>query len=150
MPLPAGHPPFSSLSSFRGVSAAKPWVYWLEHRFVIFAVFVKNPLFGGTQARFTKSTVSWTPNQMVAFGVLGGRQDYKVISECWFSRSLGEFLLKFRGETTPKLSKLSRGLIHQDFLVLLTRCTGDSEGESAEAPSNTMDSADIITTCIKD
>ena len=45
MPLPAGHPPFSSFSSFHGVRAAKPLFYWLECRFVIFAIFVKNPLF---------------------------------------------------------------------------------------------------------
>ena len=29
----------------RGVRAAKPLFYWLECRFVIFAIFVKNPLF---------------------------------------------------------------------------------------------------------
>ena len=45
MPLPAGHPPFSSFSSFHGVRAAKPLLYWLECRFVIFAIFVKNPFF---------------------------------------------------------------------------------------------------------
>ena len=45
MPLPTGHPPFSSFSSFHGVRAAKPLFYWLECRFVIFAIFVKNPLF---------------------------------------------------------------------------------------------------------
>ena len=57
-----GHPPFSSFSSFHGVRAAKPLFCWLERKFVIFAVFVNNPpLFGGTKARFTKSTVSWTP-----------------------------------------------------------------------------------------
>ena len=45
MPLPVGHPPFSSFSSFHGVRAAKPLFYWLECRFVIFAIFVRNPLF---------------------------------------------------------------------------------------------------------
>ena len=45
MPLPAGHPPFSSFSSFHRVRAAKPLFYWLECRFVIFAIFVKTPLF---------------------------------------------------------------------------------------------------------
>ena len=68
MPLPAGHPPFSSFSSFQGVRAAKPLFYWLECRFVIFAIFVKNPPFchsGGTKARFTKSTVFGTPTNPV-------------------------------------------------------------------------------------
>ena len=64
MSLPAGHPPFSSFSSFHSVWAAKPLFYWLECKFVIFAVFVKNPFFfGGTKARFTKNTVSWTPRE---------------------------------------------------------------------------------------
>ena len=45
MPLPAGHPPFSSFSSFHGIRAAKPLFYWLECRFVIFAIFVKTPFF---------------------------------------------------------------------------------------------------------
>ena len=45
MPLPAGHPPFSSFSSFHGVRAAKPLFCWSECRFVIFAIFFKNPLF---------------------------------------------------------------------------------------------------------
>ena len=45
MPLPAGHPPFSSFSAFHGVRAEKPLFYWLESRFVIFAIFVKKPLF---------------------------------------------------------------------------------------------------------
>ena len=43
--MPAGHPPLSSFSSFHGVRAAKPLCNWLECRFVIFAIFVKNPLF---------------------------------------------------------------------------------------------------------
>ena len=45
MPLPTGHSPFSSFSSLRGARAAKHLFYWLECRFVIFAIFVKNPLF---------------------------------------------------------------------------------------------------------
>ena len=63
MPLPAWHPPFSSLLSFHGVWAPKPFFYWLEWKFVIFAVSVENPpLFGGTKAWFTKGTVVGTPN----------------------------------------------------------------------------------------
>ena len=65
-PCPRGHPPFSSFSSFHGVRAAKPLLYWLECRFVIFAIFVKNLLFsGGTKARSTKSTVFGTPTNFV-------------------------------------------------------------------------------------
>ena len=45
MPLPAGHPPFSSFSSFHGFRAPKPLFYLLECRFVIFAIFVKTPFF---------------------------------------------------------------------------------------------------------
>ena len=51
MPLPAGHPPSSSFSSFHRVWAAKPVFYWLERKFVIFAVFVKNPLVLAGQSR---------------------------------------------------------------------------------------------------
>ena len=45
MPLPAGHPPFSSFSPFHGVREAKPLFHWLECRIAVFAIFVKNTLF---------------------------------------------------------------------------------------------------------
>ena len=64
MPLPAGHPPFSSFSSFHGVRAAKPLFYWLECRFVIFAIFVKNPLYlAGQKHGLPKATVFGTPKK---------------------------------------------------------------------------------------
>ena len=51
---------FRHFRRFTGLEQQSPC--FLERKFVIFAVFVKNPLlFGGTKARFTKSTVSWTP-----------------------------------------------------------------------------------------
>ena len=53
---------FRHFRRFMGFEQQNPCFYLLECKFVIFAVFVKNPLlFGGTKARFTKSTVSWTP-----------------------------------------------------------------------------------------
>ena len=60
--LARGTPAIFVFSSFRGVRAAKPLLYWLECRFVIFAIFIQKPPFsGGTKARFTKGTVFGTP-----------------------------------------------------------------------------------------
>ena len=52
--------------------------YWLERKFVIFAVFVKTPSFGhGTKARFTKGTVCATPrNWTLAPGKFGDQHDW--------------------------------------------------------------------------
>ena len=79
MPLPAGHPPFSSFSSFHGVRAGKPLFYWLECRFVIFAIFVKSPLnFWQDKStvyqkhRFRDPDLSAGKPMSIKFRVLGG------------------------------------------------------------------------------
>ena len=54
---------FRHLCRFTGFEQQSPCFCWLERRFR-----QKPPLFGGTKARFTKSTVSWTPKTSILAG----------------------------------------------------------------------------------
>ena len=121
MPLPAGHPPFSSFLSFHGVWAAKPLFYWLECKFVIFVVFVRNPRFWAGQKHGLPKAPFLGPRE--------NSQNKKQIPE--LHRFLWT-LIVFSREKNPEFTRGPRFLVNL-FLVTLVRIWGFSSLFSAIA-----------------
>ena len=119
MPLHAWHSPFWHLCRFRGAWWAKPLFYWVERKFVIFAVYIKAPsVWQGTKARFSK-TGFCDPDQKVALGVLLDEQT----CQSWRSATAVNSRRPFRNSTWSEcctnerqLHNLNRGAMNAGSL----------------------------------
>ena len=164
MPLPAGHPPFSS-------SSKALVFYWLELKFVIFAIFVRNPLAlegqrdGLPKAPFLGPRISITDTDrrlsMVSFTMLSATKSGQENP----TKSLGRIFLGHQGArcqdiltplhgairwkhrpTRPKMCKKCQKFViaaaldsFSNFLFDILFATWVFLGSAAKSPRNVSD-----------